>query len=644
MDAVLDHVMEAVNDEVSLDGPRLEEVRDVLDHFADLGPSEITHSTAICVKRLKTPGPPVEVLIRLTNPLHMEDDQGHPVRFMWVLLSDQKIHPHMDIAAEFAHLLADEDILATFLAANTTEELEAAYTAARDDEVAMRAHIPEALRPSGRFFGLFIDDVRRRLPHYISDWTDGLNTKSLASTVFLFFACLAPSVAFGGLLALMTDGNIGVVETLVATSITGILYAIFSGQPLSILGSTGPITVFIGILYGLSQALGVDYLPALAWVGLWTSFFLFILVAIDGAAWIRFFTRFTDDTFAALISLIFVYEALNDVIGAFRDGVTPPASALFGMVLAVGTFVVASQLSAIRRSAFLRRGLREFLADFGPTIAILTLSAAALLLPSVAVESLAAPDTFGTTSGRAWFVNPFDAPKWVWGAAAIPAMLGAILVYLDQNITVRLVNSPGNQLKKGSGYHLDMSIVALLIAGFSLVGLPWTVAATVRSLNHVRSLATTDERDNITSVIETRTTGFSIHVLMGASLLLLPTLKLIPMPVLFGLFLFMGIASMRGNQFFERVRLFLIDPEQYPTTHYLRAIPPRVIATFTIIQATGLAVLWAVKASPFAVLFPLFIALLVPIRLAMTKLYKPEHLALLDAEELPNEEAFRETD
>ena len=39
-------------------------------------------------------------------------------------------------------------------------------------------------------------DVARKLPYYRSDFSDGLSAKSLASVLFIFFACFAPSVAF----------------------------------------------------------------------------------------------------------------------------------------------------------------------------------------------------------------------------------------------------------------------------------------------------------------------------------------------------------------------------------------------------------------------------------------------------------------
>jgi hypothetical protein len=133
-----------------------------------------------------------------------------------------------------------------------------------------------------------------------------------------------------------------------------------------------------------------------------------------------------------------------------------------------------------------------------------------------------------------------------------------------------------------------------------------------------------------------------IHLLVGASLLLLNVLRSVPMPVLFGLFFYMGVASMRGNQLFERLRLWFVDPAMYPDTHYLRTVPSKVVHQFTGLQTGLLAVLWAVKVSPLGILFPLMIALLAPLRSQLGRFFDPIHLAHLDGEELPDQERYRE--
>ena len=110
---------------------------------------------------------------------------------------------------------------------------------------------------------------------------------------------------------------------------------------------------------------------------------------------------------------------------------------------------------------------------------------------------LLVPEKFQPTAHdkRGWFINPVPSgmPGWVPVAAALPALLAVILVFMDQQITALIVNRRENKLKKGPGYHLDLLIVGLLVAVCSLLGLPWVVAATVRSMTHVGSLNIMDE-------------------------------------------------------------------------------------------------------------------------------------------------------
>ncbi len=603
-------------------------------------------------------GDPQAVLIRLPVPFMAGD--GARIRFLWLVIGPNGAMDPMDEEIEpFGWMLQDPERLADAIGADTRGDLLAVYSAYLQElETPELEHeVPVELRRTGRFMGGLVQDIKRRLPHYWSDYTEGIHPKALASVFFLFFACFAPAVAFGGLLGVLTDGQVGAIEMIVATAICGTIYAIFSGQPLTILGSTGPIIIFMGILYRLTQDVGVPFLPSLAWVGIWTSLILIVMAVTEASSLIQYFTRFTDETFAALISLIFIVEALKDMLKGFNEpGSNGYEAAFFGVILALGTYIVATALRSIRRSPYLRRPIREFLADFGPTIAIGSMAALSFVFHPVDVETLAVPATIqptfvetlssGVTQPRTWFVNPLDAPMWVWGASLVPAILVSLLIYLDQNITVRLVNNPDHKLKKGAGYHLDMAVVGVLIAVCSLFGLPWMVAATVRSLNHVNSLSTVEShggKERVVAVRETRLTGLLVHLMVGFSLLFLGLLSHVPMSVLFGLFLFMGVASMTNNQFFERVRLWVTDPQMLPPTHYLRRVPKGKVNLFTVIQAVCLAVLWLVKTSALGILFPVFIALLVPVRALMSRYFTPEQLAYLDAEEEPESESEAST-
>ena len=96
-----------------------------------------------------------------------------------------------------------------------------------------------------------------------------------------------------------------------------------------------------------------------------------------------------------------------------------------------------------------------------------------------------------------------------------------------------------------------------------------------------------------------------MHALIGVSLLFLPLVAKIPMSVLFGLFLFMGFATLAGNELFERVRMWAMDPAALPKSHhFIGKVPMNVVHKFTAIQVACLAALWVLKSSPLGLLFP----------------------------------------
>lgn len=491
------------------------------------------------------------------------------------------------------------------------------------------------------FRGL-IGDIKRRMPYYFDDYVKGFHPKVLASILFLFFACLANAIAFGALTGAVTGNQIGVVEMIVATAIGGIVFAIFSGQPLTILGGTGPIVIFTGLLYKACVSYEVDFLATYAWVGIWSSIFMIALAVFNTSAFMRFFTRFTDEIFAALIAIIFIVEAVKDMVKPFQypPQKYDPDVALLTMILGLGTYMFARSMKRFTNTPFASRTIRNFISDFGPAIAIGLMTFFALQMPEVKLAVPQIPETIAPTVDRAWLIDIFAVPTWVIFASIIPAIMATILLFLDQNITTRIVNAPAHKLKKGAGFHLDLFVVGLITGACSIFGLPWIVAATVHAVNHVKSLANTSvvdqggqKKEVIVSVIENRLSPLVIHLLIGGSIFALALIKLIPMAVLFGLFLFMGFATLSGNQFWERVTLWVTDRKLYPDTHYVKKVPNRTIHKFTLIQVSCLGSLWLLKTSTLGILFPVLIALLVPLRLILPKFFDVSHLEVLDSEE-----------
>nr|BAE31059.1 unnamed protein product [Mus musculus]BAE32101.1 unnamed protein product [Mus musculus] len=172
-------------------------------------------------------------------------------------------------------------------------------------------HAGPELQRTGRLFGGLILDIKRKAPFFLSDFKDALSLQCLASILFLYCACMSPVITFGGLLGEATEGRISAIESLFGASLTGIAYSLFAGQPLTILGSTGPVLVFEKILFKFCRDYHLSYLSLRTSIGLWTSFLCIVLVATDASSLVCYITRFTEEAFAALICIIFIYEALE---------------------------------------------------------------------------------------------------------------------------------------------------------------------------------------------------------------------------------------------------------------------------------------------------------------------------------------------
>uniref|UniRef100_A0AAR2JNM6 Anion exchange protein n=1 Tax=Pygocentrus nattereri TaxID=42514 RepID=A0AAR2JNM6_PYGNA len=565
-------------------------------------------------------------------------------------------------------------------------------------------HGPE-LQRTGRLFGGLILDVKRKAPFYLSDFKDGLSLQCVASFLFLYCACMSPVITFGGLLGEATEGRISAIESLFGASMTGVAYSLFAGQPLTILGSTGPVLVFEKILFKFCKDYDLSYLSLRTCIGLWTAFLCLILVATDASSLVCYITRFTEEAFAALICLIFIYEALEKLVhlgelypinkhsdldkltltyckcvepdnpsnktlimwsernitasavpwsnltvkecldfhGHFvgtacgHHGPYTPDVLFWSSILFFSTFFLSTFLKQFKTSRYFPTRVRSMISDFAVflTIVFMVLIDYAIGVPS---QKLQVPSKFKPTrDDRGWVINPIGRnPWWTVLAAAIPALLCTILIFMDQQITAVIINRKEHKLLKGCGYHLDLLMVGVMLAVCSVMGLPWFVAATVLSISHVNSLklesesAAPGEQPRFLGIREQRLTGLLIFLLMGCSVLMTGALQFIPMPVLYGVFLYMGVSSLKGIQFFDRLKLFGMPAKHQPDFIYLRHVPLRKVHLFTLVQLTCLVLLWIIKTSPAAIIFPMMVLALVFIRKLLDFCFTKRELSYLD--------------
>ncbi|XP_029705659.1 sodium-driven chloride bicarbonate exchanger isoform X3 [Takifugu rubripes] len=551
-----------------------------------------------------------------------------------------------------------------------------------EEEEEPGGHGGPELQRTGRWFGGLFLDIKRKFPHYLSDYTDACNLQCVASFLFLYCACMSPVITFGGLLGEATEGRISAIESLFGASLTGIAYSLFAGQPLTILGSTGPVLVFEKILFKFCKEYGLSYLSLRTCIGLWTAFLCILLVATDASSlalekliYLDKYYPFnrnnnldklttyscscfepSDPTNGTLkywemnnvtVSEIY-WEALEvkdcvekrgEFVGSACGPKGPyvPDVLFWCVILFFSTVIMSAFLKGFKFSNYFPTKVRSVISDFAVffTIVTMVLVDYSLGIPS---PKLKVPSVFKPTrDDRGWFINPLGPNPW-WTAVitVVPALLCTILIFMDQQITAVIINRKEHKLKKGCGYHLDLFMVGLMLGVCSLMGLPWFVAATVLSITHVNSLklesecSAPGEQPKFLGIREQRLTGLMIFTLMGSSVFMTSVLQFIPMPVLYGVFLYMGASSLKGIQFFDRLTLFGMPAKHQPDFIYLRHVPLRKVHLFTIIQLSCLILLWIIKTSRAAIVFPMMVLALVFIRKLLDCIFTKRELSWLD--------------
>uniref|UniRef100_A0A672IWE4 Anion exchange protein n=1 Tax=Salarias fasciatus TaxID=181472 RepID=A0A672IWE4_SALFA len=511
----------------------------------------------------------------------------------------------------------------------------------------------DPLERTGRPFGGLIRDVQRRYPRYISDFKDALNSQCMAAVIFIYFAALSPAITFGGLLGEKTDGLIGVSELIVSTAVQGVIFCLLGAQPLLVVGFSGPLLVFEEAFYTFCQAKGIEYLTGRVWIGFWLIIIVILTVAFEGSFLVRFVSRFTQEIFSFLISLIFICETLIKLVkvGTVPDCHTvfvqgEPNTALLSLVLMAGTFFIAFYLRKFKNSAFFPGRFRRVIGDFGVPIAILIMVLVDYGIEDTYTQKLSVPRGFSVTrpDKRGWIINPLGSdgqfPIWMMFACCLPALLVFILIFMETQITTLIVSKKERMLVKGSGFHLDLLLIVVLGGTSALFGLPWMAAATVRSVTHVNALTVMSkavapgDKPRIQEVKEQRVTGLLVAVMVGLSIVIGDLLRQIPLAVLFGIFLYMGVMSLNGIQLTERMMLLLMPPKYHPDHTYVRKVRTLRMHLFTCIQVVCLATLWAVMSTQASLAFPFVLILTIPVKMfVLRRIFNAREMACLDADD-----------
>ncbi|EDK38697.2 hypothetical protein PGUG_02795 [Meyerozyma guilliermondii ATCC 6260] len=209
-----------------------------------------------------------------------------------------------------------------------------------------------------------LNDVRTRLPYYKSDFTDAWNYRVVPSTTYIFFTNLLPAIAFAQDMFDKTENSYGVNEVLMSSAFAGVAFGLFSGQPLCIVGVTGPISIFSYTVYELIGPRGTPYFPFMCWIYLWSMIFHFILAFTNSVSFLKIISSYSCDVFGFFICVVYIQKAIQLLNGQFHhvdlaSGYASVMIALLMVACGVGSHIFGSQLH------YFNPVVRKIFVDYG---------------------------------------------------------------------------------------------------------------------------------------------------------------------------------------------------------------------------------------------------------------------------------------
>lgn len=431
-------------------------------------------------------------------------------------------------------------------------------------------------------FRLLRHDLRSLRLRYVSDWKL-FNQQIFASAIFVFFTNLLPGITFASDLYVLTAKNWGTIEVVFSTGLCGVIFALFSGQPLTILGVTGPFSILAENMYTLCEtSFGISFLPFMAWSLIHSAWMHYILAIFNAHDYtMQYVTTFSTEIFSLLNSIIYFHKAIQELQRAHNS--LSFAAFLYAIIGAVGTLFLAVTLSSANSwkplfHKYIRMGLTEYAAAISIIIFIGLPHAGQLA--DLDKYTLPVSTSFRPTEPMRtiFFVRFWELPVvWIF-AAIIPGLIITVLFFFDHEVSSIICTARRYRIRKPGGYAWDVVLLGTTTALCGILGIPPANGLLPQAPLHSESLLHEEEETSEQTQLldrqakaEAKNEDFStsatpkpqiqtwlheqrwsafLHsggILLFVSPRFMHVLGLTPISVLAGLFMFMGEQSLASK-------------------------------------------------------------------------------------------------
>lgn len=422
-------------------------------------------------------------------------------------------------------------------------------------------------------FGIY-NDIKSRVPYYKSDFKDAWNYRVIPSTVYIFFTNLLPAIAFAQDMFDNTDDMYGVNEVLMSSAIAGVVFGLLSGQPLCIVGVTGPISIFSYTVYDIIRPRGTPYLAFMCWIYLWSMVMHLVIAVSNLITWLKIISQFSCEVFGFFICVVYIQKGIQILSNQFIEigidsGFLSALVAVLMFIFGVGSFVFGTHLH------YLKPWVRKIFVDYGVPLSVIFFTGfvhfgkymGSTDVAKLPVTSSFVPTKLGEDRPHGWFIHFWPNENISVGDVflALPfAVLLTFLFYFDHNVSSLMCQSKEFPLTKPSSFHWDFALLGITTGVAGILGLPAPNGLIPQAPLHTSSLVVHDSKTGkAKSVVEQRITntlqGLLTFVMMSPPFLVV--LGLIPQAVLSGLFFIMAITGLHGNPITNRLRFVFLDKD-----------------------------------------------------------------------------------
>lgn len=482
-------------------------------------------------------------------------------------------------------------------------------------------------------------DLHDKLPFYWSDWKDSWDYRVLPALLETYFSNLLPALAFAQDMFDRTDHAYGVNEVLLSSAMAGIVFGIFAGQPLCIVGVTGPISILSYTIYGIVKKWSTNYFGFMFWVCIWSMILHFILAISNAVALLQYVTTFPCDIFGLFNNIIYIQKGIQVLSRQFEFQDQGLASGFGSVVVSLCMVVVGLIFKNFNQTPLLNHTIRTFISDYSTPLSVLFWSAFTHFggrLDVIKFQKLPITQSFHPTSATrrdksTWLAYHPTSAHDVFIALPFGIII-TLLFYFDHNVSSLMAQRYQYKLTKPASFHYDFVLLGATTGVAGVLGIPPPNGLLPQAPLHTEALLVHDIDGKVLRCVEQRFTNTFQGLMMIGTMTrpLLICLGEIPQAVLSGLFFTMGIQGLMSNTIIRRIFWLFTEGRLKESTSPLQKVSFKWLALFVCFSLAGFAGEVAITNTIAAILFPIVLLLTIVFSLFLPRIIPKPQLDVLE--------------